>query len=65
MQNLNSRVAKKDLQHLEHQRSDPSAIKKEIGTQDLKVDVEGELGKLAINQLYNQKFKKFLYYHCV
>jgi hypothetical protein len=29
------------------------------------VDVKGQLGKLAKNQLYNQKFKKFLYYHWV
>jgi hypothetical protein len=26
------------------------------------VDVKGQLRKLAINQLYNQKFKKFLCY---
>jgi hypothetical protein len=29
------------------------------------VDVEGQLGKLTIDQLYNQKFKKFLYYYWV
>jgi hypothetical protein len=29
------------------------------------VDVEGQLGKLAIDQLYNQKFKKILYYRWV
>jgi hypothetical protein len=29
------------------------------------VDVEGQLKKLAIDQLYNQKFKKFLYYRWV
>ncbi len=65
MQNLNSKVAKEDLQQLEHQGSNPSAIKEEIGTHDLGVDVEGQLGKLAIDQLYNQKLKKFLYYHWV
>jgi hypothetical protein len=29
------------------------------------VDVEGQLRKIAIDQLYNQKFKKFLYYSWV
>jgi hypothetical protein len=43
----------------------PSAIKEEIRTQDLGVDVKGQLGKLAIDQFYNQKFKKVLYYHWV
>jgi hypothetical protein len=62
LQNLNSRVDKEDLQQLEHQGLDPSAIKEEIGIQDLRVDVKGQLRKFAIDQLYNQKFKKFLYY---
>jgi hypothetical protein len=39
--------------------------KKKIRTQDLRVDVEVQLGKLVIDQLYNQKFKNFLYYHGV
>ncbi len=26
------------------------------------MDVKGQLGKLVIDQFYNQKFKKFLYY---
>ncbi len=29
------------------------------------MDVEGKLGKFAIDQLYNIKFKKFLYYYSV
>jgi hypothetical protein len=29
------------------------------------MDVEGQLRHLAKDQLYNQKFKKFLYYHWV
>ncbi len=31
MQNLNSKVTKEDLQQLQHQRLNPSAITKEIG----------------------------------
>jgi hypothetical protein len=61
LQNLNSRVGTKNLQQLEHQGSNSSAIKEEIRTQDLGVDVKGQLGKPTIDQLYNQKFKKFLY----
>jgi hypothetical protein len=64
LQNLNSRIVKKDLQ-LEHQGLDPNVIKEEIGTQDLEVDVEGQLEKLAIDKLYNHKFKKILYYYWV
>jgi hypothetical protein len=44
---LNSRVAIEDLQQLEHQGLNPNAIKKK----DLDMDVEGQLKKLAINQL--------------
>ncbi len=29
------------------------------------MDVEGQLRKLTINQLYNHKYKKFLCYHWV
>jgi len=29
------------------------------------VDVDGQLGKLTIDQFYNQKFKKFLYNYWV
>ncbi len=29
------------------------------------MDVKGQLGKLTIDQLYNQKFKKFLHYYWV
>jgi hypothetical protein len=58
--NLNSRVAIEDLQQLEHQGSNLSAIKEEIGTRDSYMDVEGQLRKLTIDQFYNQKFKKFL-----
>jgi hypothetical protein len=59
---LNNIIAKEYLQLLEHQKIDPNVIKKEIRTQDLKVDVKGQLGKLTIYQLYNQKFKKKLHY---
>ncbi len=52
MQNPNSRVAKEDLQ-LQHQGSYPSVIKKEIGTQDSRVDVKGQLGKLVIDEFHN------------
>ncbi len=61
---MNSKVTIEDLQQLEHE-VDPSAIKKEIGTQDLDVDVEGQLRKLVIDHLYKQKFKKFLCYRWV
>jgi hypothetical protein len=43
-------------------RLDHNAIKEEMTFSDLGVDVEGQLRKLVIDQLYNQKFKKFLYY---
>jgi hypothetical protein len=36
----------------------PNAIKEEIRIQDLRVDVEGQLKKLAIDQLYNRKVQK-------
>ncbi len=58
---MNSRVTIEDLQQLEHQGLDPNAIKEK----DLDMDVEGQFKKLAINQLYNQIFKKFLCYHWV
>jgi hypothetical protein len=59
-QNLNSRVAIEDLQQLEHQGLDPNLI-----NEDSDVDIKGQLRKLAIDQVYNQKFKKFLCYHWV
>jgi hypothetical protein len=46
---LNSRIATEDLQQLEHQGLNPSAIKEERRTYDSDVDVEGQLRKLAIN----------------
>jgi hypothetical protein len=64
-QNLNSIIAIEDLQQLEHQGSDPCAINEKIGTQDSNVNVKRQLKMLAIDQLYNQKFKKFLCYHWV
>jgi len=64
-QNPNTRLAKEELQKLEHQTLDPNVIKDEIENQDSRVNIEGQLGKVAIDQLYNQKFKKFIYYHWV
>jgi len=49
LQNINSRITKKYLQQFEHQGLDISVIKEEIGIQDLEVDVEGQLRKLAID----------------
>jgi hypothetical protein len=43
----------------------PSAIKEEIRIHDLRVDVKGQPRKFAIDQLYDQKFKKLLYYQWV
>jgi hypothetical protein len=40
---LNSKVTIEDRQQLEHQGLDPSAIKEEIRTQDLDMDVKGQL----------------------
>jgi len=37
-------------------------MKNETKNQDLRVDVKGQLWKVAIDQFYNQKFRKFLYY---
>ncbi len=29
------------------------------------MNVRGQIGKITIDELYNEKFKKFLYYHWV
>ncbi len=48
-QNLDIRLAKKKLQEFEHQRSNPIVIKEIIENQDSRMDVKGQLGKVAIN----------------
>jgi hypothetical protein len=46
-QNLNTKLAKKELQKFEHQRSNPIVVKEKIKNQDSRVDVKGQLGKVA------------------
>ncbi len=60
-QNLDIDYPKKELQEHEHQTLDSNAIKDEIENQGSRVDVKGQLGKVTIDQLYNQKFKNLFY----
>ncbi len=56
------RLAKEKLQELDHQQSNASVVKKQKENQDSRVNAREHLRKDAINELYNRKFMKFLYY---
>ncbi len=56
------RSIEKELQEYDHQQSNPSVVKEERENKNSMVDARGHLKKDAINEFYNKKFKKFLYY---